>query len=177
MRRDQLEHILRAAAGITGRREFVVVGSQAILGQYPEAPGDLLTSMEADVFCPESPEATELVDGTIGELSPFQQTFGYYAHGVGPETAILPAGWEKRLVRVASENTGTGIGLCLEVHDLLVSKLAAGREKDLAFIAVALRHQLANADEVEARLDWVDVPTDRRDTMRHRLRRAMSPQR
>ncbi len=28
-------------------------------------------------------------------------TFGYYAHGVGPETAKAPAGWEQRLVRVA----------------------------------------------------------------------------
>lgn len=174
MRRDQLEHILRAAASITGQREFIVVGSQAILGQFPEAPDDLLVSMEADVFCPASPEATDLVDGTIGELSPFQQTFGYYAHGVGPETAILPSGWERRLVRVATENTGDGVGLCLEVHDLLVSKLAAGRAKDLAFVAAALRHHLARPEEVEARLAAVPVSSDRRESMLHRLRRASS---
>jgi hypothetical protein len=175
MRRDQLEHILRAASGITGQREFVVIGSQAILGQFPDAPDDLLVSMEADVFCQASPEATDLVDGTIGELSPFQQTFGYYAHGVGPETAILPAGWERRLVRVESENTGLGVGLCLEVHDLLISKLAAGREKDLAFVAVALRHHLASPAEIESRLPMVPVSSERLETLRHRLRRALNP--
>lgn len=36
MRRDELEHIVRAAADVTGQKEFIVIGSQAILGQYPE---------------------------------------------------------------------------------------------------------------------------------------------
>ena len=49
MRRDQLEHIIRAAADITKETHFIVIGSQAILGQYPAAPGELLVSMEADL--------------------------------------------------------------------------------------------------------------------------------
>jgi hypothetical protein len=171
MRREQLEHVLRAAAGITGRREFVVVGSQAVLGQFPEAPADLLASMEADVFCPEDAAATELVDGTIGELSPFHQTFGYYAHGVGPDTAVLPAGWRARLVRVANENTGQGVGLCLEVHDLAASKLAAGREKDLGFVAALLRHRLARVAVIRERLGDVAAPSDRKDLWVQRLQR------
>ena len=52
MRRDQLEHIIRAAAAVTGENEFIVVGSQAILGQYPDAPAPLLISMEADLYPP-----------------------------------------------------------------------------------------------------------------------------
>lgn len=32
MNRRQVEHILRAAGAITGRQEWVIVGSQAILG-------------------------------------------------------------------------------------------------------------------------------------------------
>jgi hypothetical protein len=50
MQRHQLEHIIRAASGITGARELVVVGSQAVLGQFPQAPGELLVSIEVDVF-------------------------------------------------------------------------------------------------------------------------------
>ena len=50
MQRHQLEHIIRAASGITGAGEFVVVGSQAVLGQFPQAPGELLVSIEVDVF-------------------------------------------------------------------------------------------------------------------------------
>ena len=50
MKRLQLEHIIRAATGITGAREIVVIGSQAVLGQFSDMPPDLLTSIEADVF-------------------------------------------------------------------------------------------------------------------------------
>jgi hypothetical protein len=91
MQRNQLEHIDRAAAGITGASEFVIVGSQAVLGQFPEAPDVLLVSMEVDIFSLRSPDDSELVDGCIGEGSPFHQTFGYYAHGVGEDTAAVPA--------------------------------------------------------------------------------------
>jgi hypothetical protein len=40
----------------------------------------------------------------IGELSPFHETFGYYAHGVAEETALLPQGWKDRLVAVQNAN-------------------------------------------------------------------------
>ena len=35
------------------------------------------------------PELAELIEGAIGEGSPFHDQFGYYAQGVGPETAII----------------------------------------------------------------------------------------
>lgn len=92
MHRQQLEHIIRAAAGITGASEFVIVGSQAVLGQFPHAPDELLVSIEADVFSLRDPADSDLIDGSIGEGSPFHQTFGYYAHGVSVETAVLPGG-------------------------------------------------------------------------------------
>jgi len=36
MRRSELEHLIRAAGRIAGERELVVIGSQAVLGQFPE---------------------------------------------------------------------------------------------------------------------------------------------
>jgi len=75
-----------------------------------------------------------MIDGCIGELSPFHETFGYYAHGVGPETAKLPTRWKGRLIRLENENTGGTIGWCLSPVDLAVSKLLAGRTKDLEFV-------------------------------------------
>jgi len=104
MQRAQLEHIIRAATAITGAQEFVVVGSQAILGTFPEPPAELLVSIEADLFTLRNPADADLIDGSIGEGSPFHQTFGYYAHGVGLETAVLPAGWRERLVSVHTAN-------------------------------------------------------------------------
>ena len=56
MNRAALEHILRAAAAIVSEREFIVIGSQAILGQYPDAPESLLMSIEADVYPRYAPE-------------------------------------------------------------------------------------------------------------------------
>ncbi len=173
--RQQLEHIIRAAAGITGATEFVIVGSQAVLGQFPQAPDDLLTSIEADVFSLRAAADSDLIDGSIGEGSPFHQTFGYYAHGVGADTAVLPEGWRQRLIPVRNENTGGGTGWCLEVHDLAVSKLVAGRDKDLAFVANLLGHRLVDVELVRARLEMIPLAARRRELCLPRLQRLIGP--
>lgn len=160
MNRAALEHILRAASAITNEREFIVIGSQAILGQYPNAPDSLLVSIEADVYPRHAPERSDIVDGAIGELSQFHQTFGYYAHGVDQTTAILPAGWADRLIRVENENTGGAIGWCLEAHDLAAAKLAAGRDQDLRFVQVLLSERLVGADVLLDRVDTLSLPVD-----------------
>ena len=152
MTRKQLEHIIGAAAAISGDDEIVVVGSQAILGQFPDAPAELLVSNEADVFPRHHPDRADLIDGSIGELSPFHDTFGYYAQGVGPETATLPAGWESRLVAVQSAATRGAVGLCLEVHDLALSKYVAGREKDDAFCRALVGRGMLDRATLDARL-------------------------
>lgn len=171
MQRHELEHIIRASAGITGRKRFIIVGSQAVLGQFPEAPDELLVSREADIFCPGDPEATDLIDGTIGELSPFEQSFKYYAHGVGPETAVVPAGWDSRLVPVHTEFTGGATALCLEVHDLAISKLVAGREKDFDFVAALLRHRMVELAVLTERLARTELHSERRLACEGRLQR------
>src|SRR5438876_11294830 len=135
MKRPDLEHIIRAAGSIADARQIVIIGSQAILASFPNAPAELTISQEADAYPLESPEKADLIDGSIGEKSPFHETFGYYAHGVGPETAVLPRNWRSRLVPVRNENTRGVTGLCLSPADLAVSKLAAGRENDLQFVS------------------------------------------
>ena len=50
-------------------------------------------SMEADIYPLESPDLADVIDGAIGEGSKFHETNGYYAQGVGPDTAILPRDW------------------------------------------------------------------------------------
>ena len=146
-RRSQARSI-RAAATLSDSDEIVVVGSQAILGQFPDAPAELLRSMEAGVYSRAWPSRSDLIDGSIGEGSPFHQTFGYYAQGVAPETALLPPGWEERAIRVYSPATRGATGLALEVHDLLVSKYAAGREKDREFARAVFRLGMARARTV-----------------------------
>lgn len=74
MTRCQLEHIISAAAGNADAREIIVIGSQSILRNFPNAPADLTMSMEADVFPKEAPERSILIDGAIRELSLFHET-------------------------------------------------------------------------------------------------------
>jgi hypothetical protein len=131
----------------------------------------LLVSIEVDVFSLHSAADTDLIDGSIGEGSPFHQTFGYYAHGVGADTAVLPQGWRERLVPVRNENTGGGTGLCLEVHDLAVSKLVAGRQKDLDFVAALLRHRLVDLNTTLERLAETAVPMEQRQLCESRMLR------
>lgn len=134
----------------------MVIGSQAILGQYPTPPNELTESAEVDVYAPAAPEDSSLIDGSIGEGSPFHQTFGYYAHGVGASTATLPRGWEDRVISIRTPNTGDATGECLEIHDLAISKLVAGRDKDIEYVRALLRHGLASADILRSRL--ADTP-------------------
>lgn len=137
----------------------MVIGSQSILGAVPNAPQDLLVSMEADFFPLHRPDLADVIDGAIGEGSPFHDRFGYYAQGVGPETAILPSGWELRVVKIQNANTDLKIGVCLDPHDLAASKLAAGRDKDWAFVDVMLAHNIANVDTLLKRLETLPVGT------------------
>ena len=130
MKPSDLEHILRASKDVTGETEFIVIGSQAILGPFSDAPRALRESMEADLYPRFRPELAEAIEGSLGRYSQFDQTFGYFADGVSPNTATLPMGWEERLIRLTNENTGGAIGWCLDPHDLAFSKLAARREKD-----------------------------------------------
>jgi hypothetical protein len=163
MTRDALEHLLRAAAAITNERDFVVIGSQAVLGQFPRAPEALLISIEADLYPRDAIDKSDLVDGAIGELSQFHETFGYYAHGVDDTTATLPAGWQQRLVPLRSDNTGGATGWCLEVHDLASSKLVAGRERDREYLRVLVRERMIEPATLEQRVRTLPLTPDRID--------------
>ena len=81
MTRAQLEHLIRAAADIANDEDIVVIGSQAILGESPDAPDTMRVSAEADLYPLHYPERADLIGGSIGELSPFHATYGYYAPG------------------------------------------------------------------------------------------------
>ena len=162
MTRSELEHLIRAAADIANDDEIIVIGSQAILGQFPDAPAPLRVSVEADVFPKHHPERAELIDGSIGEGSPFHATYGYYAQGVDETTAVLPDGWRERLVAIRNENTRGATGWCLEVHDLTVAKAVAGREKDVAFVQDLIRLDLIDARVLRDRLAATSLDPERR---------------
>jgi hypothetical protein len=121
------------------------------------------------VFPRDHVERTDLIDSTIGEGSPFQRAFGYYAHGVDETTAILPQGWRDRLILVTGENTRFVRGWCLEVHDLAIAKYAAGREKDLDFTKALARHSMVKRAVLEERRACTSLDAPIRDIVGKRI--------
>lgn len=153
MTRDQLEHAIRAACDVAEDTELLIFGSQAILGEHPDAPERLRASIEVDVQPLNRPSAVDLIDGALGELSQFHQAYGFYVHGVLIEAATLPSGWEDRTIPV-SHPVGTrgNVGYCIEAHDLAASKLVAFREKDRDFVRTLLAEGLITAELLTQRL-------------------------
>ena len=150
MRRADLEHIIRAAADVAQDDEIVVIGGQAILAEFPDAPPALLVSQEADVYPRNHPDRATAIDADLGDGSFFHEAFGYFAHGVGPETARAPEGWEDGLVaiRVETGRGGVATGWCLEAHDLVLAKCAATRARDWEYAEIAMSSSLVDPDEL-----------------------------
>jgi hypothetical protein len=169
MRRQDLEHVVRAAADLTGERDIIVLGSQAILGSIDEdlLPIEATRSIEVDIALPFDPDGSraDRVDGAIGELSRFQETFGYYSHVVGIDTAALPVDWRDRLVVLDTPRTSPGRGLCLEPHDLVASKLAAWRPKDREYAAALLESGLISRRSLQGRVRRLEGVSDARKRM------------
>jgi hypothetical protein len=174
VRPSELEHLVAAAAEVTGQDEFVVIGSQAILGTYGQPPDSMLRSLEADIYPLRDPDSADAIDGALGDGSQFHLAYGYYAHGVGPETVKAPKGWQERLVRreiprrVASKRSP--VAWCLEVHDLVLSKCVAGRERDWEYAAEALKAGLVDPDVLLSRVPDLSVAADLRAHVEKMLR-------
>ena len=162
MNREQLAHVVRAAATIAGDGHIVIIGSQSILGtaDTDRLPLDATLSIEADVAFRHDPDASKAdqVDGAIGELSPFHETFGYYAQGVEISTADLPEGWYERAEILDREDSRPGYARCLEPHDLVVSKLVAARDKDIEFAKALLAHDFVQTDTLTDRAGMLHLP-------------------
>ncbi len=173
MKRDEFEHAVRSAAAVLGVGELLVIGSQALHGSVEgDLPEEALRSVEVDVAAVEDPggRKADLIDGSIGEASMFHATFGYYAQGVEATTAVLPEGWRDRLVRFETAGTNGVVAWCLEPHDLWISKMIAGRPKDLEFGRALLVRGMVGRDELEERLEGVpDIDTGVRDRIVARL--------
>ena len=153
MKRDELAHVLRASAAISNETSFVLVDSQAILLLLEQPPADLLVSTEIDLYPALRPEKADLIDGAIGAHSTFHDTFGYHVDGVGPETASLPKDWMSRAVLTYF---GEITAICPDLHDLVVSKCAAGRGKDADFVRILLASGLVEENILLERIAMLD---------------------
>lgn len=152
MKKQQVDHVLRAAGRITGEKQFVISGSQSLHGKHPDVADEIVLSFEVDLIALKNPDQTELLN-EIGVASPFHQSFGHYADPVDPSTSILPRGWKGRLVNLAPGDTEGVKGLCLEPHDLAIAKYVARPDKDIAFTRELARRGIVSRERLLALLD------------------------
>lgn len=60
MKWEELLHLIRAAGDVLGEDQVIIVGSQAILGQFPEGlPRQVTVSREADVMAINDPDGSK----------------------------------------------------------------------------------------------------------------------
>jgi hypothetical protein len=164
MTRERLDHLLRAAGAHTGQKTFVLVGSAAIFAWEALVPPRMAMSREIDIFAFDvSPEDAERIadelDGDLGQASQFDQQFGYYCDGVEPQTAILPLDWRDRAKEYSSAMTDGVVAIVPHPNDIGLSKLCAGREKDIDWVAAASANAMVNLGEMEALIER--LPNDR----------------
>ena len=69
----------------------MVIGSQAILDQFPNAPAERLISRQAGIYAPESLQLSEFISGSIGEGSRLERTYAYFAGGTPAPCADTPS--------------------------------------------------------------------------------------
>jgi hypothetical protein len=161
MKRSELQTALRAAARVTRQSEFILIGSQAIHAHCRRPPAEVLLSQECDLYPRSHPEVANLLDMELGPKSAFSRRHGFYVDVVTPDLATLPEGWEKRLKPF---RVGLITAFCLEVHDLLASKLAAGRLKDLELAGALLKLRLGKTSVLCRRLAALPLASDRQKT-------------
>lgn len=162
MQRHQLQHVILEIGQRFDIHDFYVVGSAAILAAIPNPPtGTLTATRDVDVIPSNDDEQlADRISFVLGEASAFDIEHGYYAQGVSLRTpAFAPAEWTSRTlpVRVAEYTAW-----CMEPHDLVLSKLGVGREKDLEFARDVANLGLVHRDELLARLESVSCTEEHR---------------
>src|SRR5271154_5519821 len=156
MKKQQVDHVLRAAGRITGEKQFIIIGSQSLHGKYPDLADDILKSFEVDLIASKNSERTELLN-VIGMYSSFHESFGYHADPVDFKTATLPKGWKGRLVNLPAGDTEGVRGLCLDPHDLAIAKYVARREKDMIFTRELARRGIIVQERLLLLLDQTPI--------------------
>jgi hypothetical protein len=160
MRRAEIEEAIAVACKITRQREVYVIGSQAILGSYTEDELPPLTtaSVEVDIA-----PAVDIMDGLVatlmeadyGEDSSWHAEHGWYIQGVERGTAVLPDGWEDRLVELRPAESKKIRGLCLSPYDLCVAKLARLDTRDQEFVDSLIDAELIDPHRLRSFVDRV----------------------
>jgi hypothetical protein len=171
--REDVERAVRALAREFNTDTVFIIGSQAILMSWPDAPEIMRGTPEIDAY-PENAriweieeaskgvgpplEASEHIHGLFGEGSPFHGTHGFYIDGVDEGTARLPRGWHTRAMVRHFEVDGRMVkAVAPAPEDLIVSKLARLDDKDKDFVEAYHKERPLDLQLIEQRIAETDL--------------------
>jgi len=80
--------------------------------------------------------------------------------------AFAPKNWQQRVIPI---RTGGYIGLCMEIHDLALSKYGAGREKDRDFTRLLAKDGHIQKQILLERLEDVEADQAKHALIRERI--------
>jgi len=182
----RIDHLLRAAANVTGQKTFVLVGSGSLIIRRrlrrKSMPADMTITKEIDIYAPHADDIesiSEMIDTNIGQGSRFHDEFGYYGDGVSPTTAKMPSDWHARAVDYRGAGCPDVLVIVPDENDVALAKLAAWRDKDQNWLAQGVNYGVLSLKTMIARLDRMPEPNpDRgsptRETLVARLKALAS---
>ena len=145
----EMVKILHTASYIAKKDDFLIVGSQAVLGNYLDEADDFefSESRNINIVIKESERKIAVVlQGMFGEASYFERTHCIYINVVDQKTSILPDVWERRLIKRQVKD-GPLLRF-LSPEDLAITKYAAWRDKDKDFLAKMWRENLMDIENM-----------------------------
>lgn len=175
MNLDALFDLLRAAQGLCGHAEYVVVGSVSVLGMAEVAaiPADMTVSIDADCYTPSDPARIFDLQAALGEGSAYHREHGIYLDPVSPRLPTLPDGWEQRLISLARDRL---LARFLDPNDAAVSKLARGEPRDLRWVRAGLKAGIVSLPTVRLRMRGTNfLDTDEKGTALQALESLAQP--
>lgn len=168
-----MEHLIEEVGRRTGLEYFYIIGASAVLAVLTDSEeAALVQTRDMDVVPgiddPEQErQISDRIDWLLGEGSEFEVEHHYYAQGLSSRTpAFAPQGWMNRALPV---KVGAYTGLCMEVHDLALSKFGAGRPKDIEFNKALVRAGLLDEKRLLDRLENVKAEDALLELMRDRI--------
>jgi hypothetical protein len=149
LRRPDIDHILRAAASLSGHKRFVMVGTGAIIATAKHIPVVMMMTEEIDIYVEDAEDpdwVSDLIDASIGRDSQFHRAFGYYCDGVSQRTSVMPLDWRVRATEYTTPD-GLVTAVCPGAEDIAIAKLCAWRDKDQTWLREAFRTGVAKAPD------------------------------
>lgn len=153
MKKSDIDDALAALWVLVKETEPIVIGSQALHGKFPDVADTISVSREVDVILPNKAKLGNWIFEVVGEGTPFDFERGYFIdHVVAvPGLPILANGWEERAIvhEFFFDGKRQGCVRYLSPEDMAISKLGAGRPKDIEFVSALLTQAYVRLQDLQ----------------------------